>query len=82
MLFYACKTIDSIKVEQTQGIDSLKEDIPEDVFVVDTFIPEEKTLRLTFSGDLMAHINVTRMKDFSLIWKNVNRSLKQRACIL
>ncbi len=71
MLFYACKTIDSIKVEQTQGIDSLKEDIPENVFVVDTFIPEEKTLRLSFSGDLMAHINVTRMKDFSLIWKNV-----------
>jgi len=53
MLFYACKTIDSIKVEKTQFIDSLKEDIPEEVFVVDTFIPEEKTLRLTFSGDLM-----------------------------
>lgn len=31
----------------------------------------ESTLRLTFAGDIMGHINVTRMNDYSLIYKDI-----------
>ena len=33
--------------------------------------PKIETLTLTFTGDIMAHTNVTRMKDFSLIYEDI-----------
>ncbi len=34
-------------------------------------LPRENTILLTFAGDLMAHTNVTRMTDFSLIYADI-----------
>ena len=34
-------------------------------------IPKEYRIRLTFAGDIMAHSNVTRMTDFSLIYADI-----------
>ena len=36
-----------------------------------TVEPKISTITLTFTGDIMAHTNVTRMKDFSLIYKDI-----------
>lgn len=53
------------------------ENIPvnyETLFKTEKNIPQEITL--TFTGDLMAHTNVTRMKDFSIIYKDILYILK------
>lgn len=38
---------------------------------------ETSTISLTFTGDLMAHTNVTRMKDFSIIYEDILDILKK-----
>ena len=55
-LFFSCATNTNIVIDY----DSLK---------VEKNIPQEITL--TFTGDLMAHTNVTRMKDFSIIYEDI-----------
>ena len=70
LLLSACKTLDSIKTEDVSFEDSSEEKILQEGFEEKDF-PKEELLRLSFSGDLMAHINVTRMNDFSLIWKDI-----------
>ena len=54
------------------------ENIPvnyETLFKTEKNIPQEITL--TFTGDLMAHTNVTRMNDFFLIYEDISDILKK-----
>ena len=56
-LFFGCATNTNVVIDY----DSLLK--------VEKNIPQEITL--TFTGDLMAHTNVTRMKDFSIIYEDI-----------
>ena len=56
-LFFGCATNTNVVIDY----DSLLK--------VEKNIPKEITL--TFTGDLMAHTNVTRMKDFSIIYEDI-----------
>ena len=60
-LFFGCATNTNVVIDY----DSLK---------VEKNIPQEITL--TFTGDLMAHTNVTRMKDFSIIYEDILHFMK------
>lgn len=59
------------------GEEDLHEIISDEMFldeimpIEESHLKDEEILYLSFSGDLMAHINVTRMKDFSLIWEDI-----------
>ena len=61
-LFFGCATNTNVVIDY----DSLLK--------VEKNIPQEITL--TFTGDLMAHTNVTRMKDFSIIYENILHIMK------
>ena len=61
-LFFGCATNTNIVIDY----DSLLK--------VEKNIPKEITL--TFTGDLMAHTNVTRMKDFSIIYEDILHIMK------
>ena len=60
-LFFGCATNTNVVIDYG----SLK---------VEKNIPQEITL--TFTGDLMAHTNVTRMKDFSIIYEDILHIMK------
>ena len=61
-LFFGCATNTNVAIDY----DSLLK--------VEKNIPKEITL--TFTGDLMAHTNVTRMKDFSIIYEDILHIMK------
>lgn len=61
-LFFGCATNTNVVIDY----DSLLK--------VEKNIPKEITL--TFTGDLMAHTNVTRMKDFSIIYEDILHIMK------
>ena len=61
-LFFGCATNTNVVIDY----DSLLK--------VEKNIPQEITL--TFTGDLMAHTNVTRMKDFSIIYEDILHIMK------
>lgn len=50
--------------------DLIQEDCYQDFFEISTE-PKTSSISLTFAGDLMAHTNVTAMKDFSLIYEDI-----------
>ena len=61
-LFFGCATNTNIVIDY------------ESLLKVEKNIPKEITL--TFTGDLMAHTNVTRMKDFSIIYEDILHFMK------
>ena len=61
-MFFGCATNTNIVIDY------------DNLLKVENNIPQE--INLTFTGDLMAHTNVTRMKDFSIIYEDILHIMK------
>ena len=53
------------------GCSTTKNIVQEQPVIENYVYPEVSSLKLTFAGDIMAHTNVTGMKDFSLIYEDI-----------
>ncbi len=64
-LFYSCKSTNTLEADLTHFADG------SEIITSQNQFQNKDTILLTFAGDLMAHSNVTRPKNFTKIYENV-----------
>ena len=64
-LFYSCKSTSTLEVDMTHFADG------SEILTSCNQFQNKDTILLTFAGDLMAHSNVTRPRDFTKIYESV-----------